>query len=645
MLTTPPPAIVPATLNWRDARTPEASAYGDLYFSAEDGLAESRYVFLQHNGLPERWAGHHKPLFVAVETGFGTGLNFLNLWLAHRQWRQQQGAAPRLHFISVEKHPLTAADHARALAAWPQLAELAPALLAALPLAVPGMHRCQFDDGQVMLDLWYGELDSLIDEWPASTSTRAVDAWFLDGFAPALNPQMWSERLFQWMASHSHAGTTLATFTAVGQIRRNLQQAGFAMRKVAGFGRKREMLCGQFAGEQRAPATIAAEPQQPIAVVGAGIAGACLAHALARRGHAVTLLHQDTAIAGGASGNRQGAVYPQLHRQLDVMSQLYLSAFGYSRQLINTLAQQQPVAHDWCGLLQLAESPASARKLAALASHPAYPAALLQAISAADASTLAGVNLPLAGLHLPLAGWVNPVQLIAALLAQSRIEVQGQSRVLALHRAAEGIILEIEQQGQKRRQYFSAVLLATGAGELPVPVALPLGRVRGQVSYPRASPASNSLAKVICHKGYLTPALAGRHAMGASFVRDFAHLDYCPAEQLGNWNQQLAALGPQPWLQAMPVDDAARVSVRAALADHLPVAGCLQAEPRLGLLLGLGSRGLTSAPLLAELLVSQLLGEPLPLGQTLRTALAPERYLAEPLPFGEARPCGAQAAN
>lgn len=624
MPTTYPAAIVSAALNWRDPRTPEASAYGDLYFSAEDGLAESRYVFLQHNGLPERWAGHHKPLFVVVETGFGTGLNFLNLWQAHRQWRQQQGSAPRLHFVSVEKHPLTAADHARALAAWPQLAELAPTLLAALPLAVPGMHRCLFDDGQVVLDLYYGELDTLLEDWSGCT----VDAWFLDGFAPALNPQMWSERLFQWMARHSDAATTLATFTAVGQIRRSLQQVGFAMRKVPGFGRKREMLCGQFAGQAAFLSPPFAISGPPIAVIGAGIAGACLAHALARRGHAVTVLHGDDTIAGGGSGNRQGAVYPQLHRQLDLMSQLYLSAFGVSRQLINSAAHDQPVDHDWCGLLQLAESPASARKLAALADNPAYPASLLTAVDASQASALAGVTLPLAGLHLPLAGWVNPLQLVSALLAHPLIRVHGHSQLLAVQPRGDGLLLELQCHGHQQQQLFSAVLLATGAGTLPAPLQLPLGRVRGQVSYPQASPASAALAKVICHKGYLTPALAGRHAMGASFVRDFSQLDYSAAEQQGNLNQQLAALGPQPWLQTMQLDEAARVSVRAAVPDHLPLAGCLQAEPRLGLLLGLGSRGLTSAPLLAELVVGQLLGEPLPLGQQLSTALAPERYLS-----------------
>lgn len=623
MAITYPAPITPAQLNWRDSRTPEASAYGDLYFSADDGLAESRYVFLEHNGLPQRWAEHQAPRFVVVETGFGTGLNFLNLWQAHRQWRQTHAKAPRLHFVSVEKHPLTRADHQHALAAWPQLAELAPHLLDALPLAVPGMHRCQFDDGQVVLDLYYGELDTLLDDWAGAP----VDAWFLDGFAPALNPQMWSERLFQWMANHSHAGTSIATFTAVGHIRRSLQQVGFLMRKVPGFGRKREMLCGQFGQPSCVHLPQPLNSALPIAVIGAGIGGACLAYALAQRGYQVTVLHDGKQVASGASGNRQGAVYPQLHRQLDVTSQFYLSAFGYSRQLITAIAQQQAVAHQWCGLLMLATSAANSRKLANLAANPAYPPELLAAVDASKASELARVSLPLAGLHLPLGGWVKPQQLVVALLDHPLISVQNISTISAIEPKAEGIALR--NNGSSSLPLFAAVLVATGGGELPAPLQLPLSRIRGQVSYPPASAASSALAKVICHNGYLTPALAGRHAMGSSFVRDFTHLEFSDAEDQANLEQQQTALGPQPWLQELKLDGHARVSVRASVADHLPIAGCLKAEPRIGLLLGLGSRGLTSAPLLAELLVAQLLGEPSPLGQQLRQALAPERYLTQ----------------
>lgn len=614
-----PAAIIPAQLQWRDARTPLASTFDDVYFSCDDGLAESRYVFIAANGLPERWASHPRPLFVVAETGFGTGLNFLALWQSWRQARASGVAVPRLHFISVEKHPLRHADHQQALAAWPELQPLSEQLLAALPLASPGLHRRSFEDGQLQLDLWYGDLFDFIDQ----SAPFSADAWFLDGFAPARNPEMWQPRLFAWMAANSSTNTTVATFTAVGQIRRDLQAAGFAMAKVAGFGRKREMLVGQLQGS--------ASPERPqpqrIAVIGGGIAGASLCHALARRGCTVELLYADDQPAAGASGNRQGALYPLLHGQFDAMSQLYVSAFGHARQQLQQLAERQPFAHDWCGLLQLADSSAAARKLATIAANPCYPAELLEAVDGEQASRLAGLPLPLAGIHLPLAGWVSPRELVNALLADAArlaaINHHPHTSVTALVRSTDGWQIHT---ADGRQLQVNAVILATGAGTLPAPLALPLGRVRGQVSYPQASDASLRLTKVLCHKGYLSPALAGRHAMGASFVRQFADLDYSPAEQQGNLQQQLEALGPQPWLTSLGLDQAARVSVRASVADHLPVAGL--ADEGVGMVLALGSRGLTSAPLLAELVVALLLGEPAPLPQPLLDALAPQRLTA-----------------
>jgi len=186
-----------------------------------------------------------------------------------------------------------------------------------------------------------------------------VDAWFLDGFAPSKNPQMWNDDLFAGLARLARHGASLATFTCAGFVRRGLIAAGFAMQKVKGHGNKREMLAGwRDASRQPAPAMLqprqAISADQGITLVGGGMASAALALALCRRGRQVTLLCQDPAPAMGASGNRQGALYPLLHAEADNLGQFYASAFGFARRSYEALLTRHTIPHDWCGVLQLA---------------------------------------------------------------------------------------------------------------------------------------------------------------------------------------------------------------------------------------------------------------------------------------------------
>ena len=235
--------IKSAQIHYNEQGTPVSDLFDDVYFSNESGLEETRYVFLQQNGLPERWAQHQASFFHIIETGFGTGLNFLLAWQHFRLHRQQQSAAlcQRLYFSSFEKYPLQLADLRQALQSWPALKELAEQLLAQYPLALPGCHRLQFEQGNVTLDLWLGDVHDSMPQLPVQNQ---ADAWFLDGFAPSKNPQMWQPELFQQMARLAKKGTTVATFTSAGLVRRGLQDAGFSVRKIKGYGRKREMTVG-----------------------------------------------------------------------------------------------------------------------------------------------------------------------------------------------------------------------------------------------------------------------------------------------------------------------------------------------------------------------------------------------------------------
>ena len=321
-----------AQLNWNEQGTPVSRAFGDVYFSNDNGLEETRYVFLGGNGFPGRFAEHPRDLLIVAESGFGTGLNFLTLWQAFDAFQREQPDATlkRLHFISFEKFPLTREDLTAAQQHWPELAPWAEALQAKWPAALPGCQRLLFDGGRITLDLWLGDINQLMGELDESLN-RQVDAWFLDGFAPSKNPDMWTPELFGMMAKLSRPQGTFATFTAAGIVRRGLQEAGFAVTRRKGFGPKREMLCGPL---QDAPPLPSPQPwyhrqsaeQRDVALIGGGVASATLALALLRRGWRVTLYCADEAPALGASGNRQGALYPLLNQHDPALATFFPAA-------------------------------------------------------------------------------------------------------------------------------------------------------------------------------------------------------------------------------------------------------------------------------------------------------------------------------
>ncbi|WP_235189745.1 tRNA (5-methylaminomethyl-2-thiouridine)(34)-methyltransferase MnmD [Methylotenera sp. L2L1] len=231
-------------LAWRDG-LPYSTKFQDVYFSSDNGLLETEYVFLQGNDLPTRWQQTDLNHFTIIETGFGTGLNFLcaaRLWLA---------SAPKhavLHFVSVEKYPLELSDISTALALWPELTDLSTPLIhqyETLMNTKANTSSISLYNHRVQLSVYTGDATEQL-----ACISNIADAWFLDGFAPAKNPEMWHSGLFSEMAKHAHPSTTFATFTSAGDVRRGLINAGFKVNKRAGFGKKREMLCGEFIGTQ-----------------------------------------------------------------------------------------------------------------------------------------------------------------------------------------------------------------------------------------------------------------------------------------------------------------------------------------------------------------------------------------------------------
>ncbi|WEX86015.1 tRNA (5-methylaminomethyl-2-thiouridine)(34)-methyltransferase MnmD [Sinorhizobium garamanticum] len=220
-------------LEWHEGDMPYSMEFGDHFYCRIDGRLECGHVFLSGNRLPQRWQTAER--FVIGELGFGTGLNFCETW---RQWKQTRTATGQLHFISFERFPMPAADIDRALSHWPEISDERQTLIASWPEIPDGHVDLDFTDGVRLTVVCGPALESL------GASEHRFDAWYLDGFAPSRNPDMWSQELMQLVFDKAASGGTFATYAAAGFVRRNLEAAGFIVERRPGFAGKREMLRG-----------------------------------------------------------------------------------------------------------------------------------------------------------------------------------------------------------------------------------------------------------------------------------------------------------------------------------------------------------------------------------------------------------------
>ncbi|MBA2778038.1 bifunctional tRNA (5-methylaminomethyl-2-thiouridine)(34)-methyltransferase MnmD/FAD-dependent 5-carboxymethylaminomethyl-2-thiouridine(34) oxidoreductase MnmC [Billgrantia kenyensis] len=659
-------ALEPARLDWccddTSESAPRSTQFDDVYFSRHDGRAETEHVFIQGNDLPRRLAAWDEARpFVIGETGFGTGLNMLCAWACFDTHAPPQA---RLHLVSTERFPLHRDDLSRALAAWPDLASRAERLVRQWPEPVAGVHRLWLDE-RVTLDLHFGDAAERL-----ALLEGRVDAWFLDGFAPAKNPEMWRAELFEAMAAVSRPGATFATFTCAGVVKRGLAAAGFTWHKVPGYGRKREMLSGEIgsppADERRAQTPWftppPARPPRRVAVIGAGIAGASTAAALARRGIEVTLIDRfDRAELGNV--HLQGALYVKLAVETNLQSRAYLSGLLYTRRWLDQLDPDQALWRP-SGVLQLAmNEKEQARQARFLANHP-LPESVVRGLDAEAASAAAGIRIETPALDYPDAGWVKPLELCARLAATPGITLR-LGEVAALQSGATGWTLALAD-GERIEADQVVVAAAGEAARFSQLSALPLQPVRGQVSQLALPEGAPALGRVVCAGGYVPPAADGVLNFGATFApgdTDMTEREGDHAANLAELERGLphfvAALR-EAGAELMPERLTARTGVRAASPDKSPYAGPVPdtqawreayavlakdasrvpdvpGEHHSGLWISAahGSRGLASAPLCAELIASRMCDEPLPLEWPLVDHLHPGRRVIRDLIQGK----------
>ena len=650
-----------AKIHFNQENTPVSDKFDDVYFSNQDGLAETHYVFLEGNQLWERWVNYQEAHFVIAETGFGTGLNFFAVTTLFREFRQKHPDSPlkRLYFISFEKYPLLLDALQQAHLAYPQFSHLAQHLQQNWLNPIQGCYRFHFDE--TTLDLWFGDVAENLPQLGDYMNSK-IDAWFLDGFAPSKNPDMWNEQLYQQMFRFTKPQGTFATFTAASAVRKGLENAGFNINKRKGFGKKRECLSGQKTQEK--PTALSApwfhsQPanlnKQDIAIIGGGIASLCTAISLVKRGAKITIYCEAEQTALNASGNKQGAFYPQLSDDNERNIRFYIYAFAYGHQFLQWAIQQQiKFEHEFCGVALCAYNEKAESKLNKIAELN-LPSDLYQSLNQTELSEKVGLSLPFGGGFIPQGAWLAPRQLVQhafAFLEKKGVQIKTLQKITALSQTENGWQITT---AENKTFCHEVVVLANGhkLTEFEQTQKLPLYPVRGQVSQIPTSENLLKLKTVLCYDGYLTPADQAKvsHCIGASHVRDNATREFSLTEQQEN-QQKIQQNIPEEWTKEVDTSgNLARIGVRCSVRDLTPMMGAVphfsaqqtqyqnlfnlrrrkqpieQAEnyPNLYLIGALGSRGLTSAPFLGETLASLIYGEPLPMSEDLIHNLMPNR--------------------
>lgn len=604
--------IQTAELDWEfvdGIEIPISKQFGDVYFSKDNGLLETRHVFLNGNDLSERLTNLKDFEYFRVgETGFGTGLNILALWQLWQQVRPNNQS--HLHAISVEKFPLSKADLIRVLNVWDELKPLAEQLIEQYPLPIAGCHRLTFPKERFSIDLWLGDAQEI---FPSMAKTKAVNAWFLDGFAPSCNPDMWEQNVLNNIVRLSGYGTTFASFSVAGILKRGLKAHGIDISRPRGFGHKREMLkavwklpeSDQGSTELDQTHALATE-QQHIAIIGAGVAGLSTAWAFAARGHQVTLYEQTKALSG-ASGNPLALLNPKLcpieqsHEHLMTLSWQHALNFYKNFNAFRPLQIQQIALKNAEELLDLVNQ---------------YPAQVVT-------NSASSLETDYSSILLTEAGSVSPHQLRDEILQHPCINLK-IAHVTALISSENNVQLQTDNEIIAEADHVVVCCARESAALFDnYPQLKP---IRGQVSWVDNTFAPLPLNEAYSYGGYCMQLDASQMILGASFYPNREDQDVLPEDHVHNF-ELIHSVFPE-YAEKLPPPSTwqGRASIRAQSLDYFPLVGKMQENSRIATFAGLGSKGFLFAPLCSEILVAQILGEACPVPDRLLQKLNPQRF-------------------
>jgi tRNA 5-methylaminomethyl-2-thiouridine biosynthesis bifunctional protein len=557
------------SLEW-DNDKPFSAEFNDVYYSRKNGLGETNLVFLQGNNLPQAWIG--QPQFTIAETGFGTGLNFLATW---KLFEETATGDERLDFISTEKFPMHTDDLAKSLAPWRDEVgdKYIDRLLEIYPPRFPGFHRRWISD-RVTLTIIFDDVLRAFRQL-----SQPIDAWYLDGFAPKNNLEMWNAELFQEIANLSHSETTLASFTAAGFVKRGLKEAGFTIKREKGFGYKYHRITGKFKGENKKPLI---QKPETITIIGSGLAGAACAFALKRRGVETIIVEKNAELGLGASGNRLGLINPRIEAQDNPRNDAGLSAFSFANHVLQGLTN---IEYKQNGALHVFASPEKKAKLQKIAEQHDWLEPHLQL----QESYLAYHD----------SASVNTSMLVKALL--------------------NGITIKFNQSITELSDNPTILACGWGLKAFPFLEKIPFQPIRGQVTYARIPDLQ--MDQMLMFGNYIAPVKDDLYCLGASFEQNNDQPVIKDEDDQKNIAAAKEMIGGK---EIIFTDHWAQI--RTASRDRFPIVGKLPNYDQLYISGALGSHGIQFSLLHAEILACLLTGAPLPVGKDALQSLSVTRF-------------------
>ena len=622
------------------------------------GTAQAGHALLAGNGLPARWRGRDR--FTILETGFGSGNNFLATLAA---WRADAQRCSRLHFVSIEATPFERSAMA-SIEREPALAPLAAMLLAAWPPLTCNLHRLSFEDGAVELLLAFGDVAA----WLPQLSLEA-DAFFLEGHAPTGSPAAWAPRVFKAMGRVAATDATVAAWTAARSLQAGLLQAGFETEPAFDQKGGRQSVVGHYAprfvrrGSTRRSDPAARHPaDEPVVVVGGGLAGCAVASALAEAGLSSVVFERNAHVAQEASGNVAGLFHGVVHAEDGRHARFFRAAALAARaEVAAALGSGVPGSVEGLLRLEFVESEAAMRTVAA---GLGLPIDYARVVDAAEAGALAGTALHAPGWFFASGGWVDPRALCSWWLerAGTRATVRTGGSVASLRRDAGRWLLV--DAGEQVLASAATVVLADGGGSLSFPdrPLWPVARVRGQLSSsPMAGwPTEHVPRMPVTGAGYVLAPIEGAIWFGATTRLDDGDAATCDGDHRANMERVRRLLSIN---EPMAAPAHGRSGLRWLADDRLPIVGSIpnmaavadasgttfdrpRLVPRLpGLyaICALGSRGIASAALGARVIASAISGGPSPIEADLLDAIDPARFVSRGVRRAAAASAGARA--
>lgn len=565
------------------SKTPKSVIFDDIYFSCEDGVGESLYNFFKGNDLPTAW--QERDSFMICELGLGTGLNIV---LAIDLFLKSKGKCKKLNLISIEKHPLSAEQIKACLQPWQERFDKALSLfIDHYPLNIPATHSFDITN-DISVTFIFDDVKNAL-----SSLECGVDCWFLDGFNPSKNPEMWHDAIFERMARLSNKSARFATFTAAGFVRRGLEQHGFNVEKEKGFGRKRERLKGVYAGNAKAT-PYSVRKAKKIAVIGAGLAGASIAYHAQVRGIEVDVFEKEDHIGAKASGNIMGLLNPALTPTQQWKNRFYAAALSYARKLFSSLQEGHDIDYDTCGSVHILSDEKKKKRFEKIVRNCGWPENYIRLISAEEASEYAGVSVPYESVYMSVAAKISPIKLVKAML--SDITCHTHVEITHWEKNDKGYRL-FTSEGETYEGY-DYLVLASGLSArnivgLDIPILKP---IRGQVTYLKSPEIAAALKTNLCFGSYLTKLDEQTLVTGATYDRGNTNANHCCEDDQSNLDF-LAQYFPE--LADKMEITGGRAGVRITTEDYMPHYGFSKTDETLYYSLAHRSHGVLSSQICA----------------------------------------------